>query len=153
MSGFLDGYGVEDARREKREKLFKRSLIAVLVVAVASLALYFGFRNFSEKRQIQRFVDLLKQKNYEGAYQLWGCSAESPCREYTLAEFMKDWGPNSPHADLSSLKIARMRSCSTGIIQTLDFGKGEQVDLWVERKDQNLGFAPWPVCSPRMKAP
>lgn len=150
MAGFLDSYGVGDARREK---VVKWSAIAVVAVAAVASIFYFSFRNFSEKRQIERFVQLLRQKDYQAAYRLWGCSPETPCRDYPMEEFMKDWGPNSPHADMSALKIARMRSCSTGIIQTLDFGKGEEVNLWVERKDHSIGFAPWPICAPRMKAP
>ena len=150
MAGFLDDYGVAD---ERREKIVKRIVIAAAVVIIAGGILYFFFRNFREERQIRTFIDLLNQKNYVAAYALWGCTPETPCRDYPLQEFMKDWGPASPHANISSVKLARTRSCATGIIQTLDFGGGEVVDLWVERKDRTIGFAPWPVCSPRMQAP
>lgn len=150
MTGFLDDdYGVADARREK---VIKRILVAAAIVIIAGLALFFGFRNFREKRQVERFVEFLRQNDYPAAYRLWGCTPERPCRDYPIEEFMKDWGPASPHADVSNVKITRTRSCSTGIIQTLDFGRGEEVNLWVERKDRMIGFAPWPVCSPKMKA-
>jgi len=174
MSAFLDEYGVEDAQREKR---VKRILLVSAVVLVLGSVAYLALHDVAEKRQVDRFLELLRKKDYEGAYALWGCTAEHPCRDYAINKFLEDWGPNSSHADAAGARLERKQpcgtrvldlwihaiaskfttpstcSCQSGIIRTLVFPNGEQVDLWVERKDNLIGFAPWPVCAPRLVAP
>jgi hypothetical protein len=149
MTGYLEGYG---AGEERRERIIKRSLVAALVVLVVGGALYFFLRDYREKQQIQAFLELLQKKDYRAAYQMWGCTEASPCREYSFEKFLEDWGPKSPHANLSSVKVVKTRSCSSGVIQTLNFGDDDEVWLWVGRKDLTLGFAPWPMCNPQMPA-
>jgi len=150
MAGFMDGYGVADARREKTRN---RILIALALLLVTGGTLYFLFRNYREEKQAQLFLDHLRNQRYAEAYQLWGCSEASPCRDYSMKKFLEDWGKDSAAANVASVKITKTRSCSGGIIQTLDFGKGEEVLLWVNRGDLVLGFAPWPVCNPRFQPP
>ncbi|MCC7155385.1 MAG: hypothetical protein IT161_12485 [Bryobacterales bacterium] len=150
MSDFLEGYGVADARRGR---IIKRLILSVLGATAIGIILYFQFRNFGEERQASRFLSLLKKQDYQAAYRLWGCTPETPCRDYAYEKFLEDWGPKSPHADLSNLKVERTRSCDGGIIQILDFGKGDKVNLYVQRKDHVIGFAPWEFCNPRWQAP
>ena len=149
MAGYLDQYGVGD---ERREKIRRRIILSAVAVLVIGIALYFTLRNFREERQFKTFIELLRKQDYQGAYALWGCTEAKPCRDYPLAKFMEDWGPNSAHTNLTQLHT-KTRSCSAGIIQTIDFGKGEEVNIWVDRKDLTIGFAPWPVCNPSMKVP
>jgi hypothetical protein len=56
---------------------------------------------------------------------------------------MEDWGPASQHADTSNAKVVQTKSCQGGIIQTLQFDSKPVVRLWVESKNDNIGFAPW----------
>ena len=147
MPGYLEAYG---AGEEKRERLIKRVALLVAVVLIVGGVAYFLLRNYRETRQVKLFLELLGRKDYASAYQLWGCTQTAPCRNYTLDKFMEDWGPQSPHANLSALKITKTRGCDTGVIFETNFGQGEPVYLWVDRKTRDLGFAPWPVCNPRM---
>lgn len=150
MSEFLEGYGVADARRGR---VIKWIILSLIAAAVLGTILYFQFRNFGEERQASLFFKLLKKQDYQAAYRLWGCTPETPCRDYAFEKFLEDWGPKSPHADLSSVKVEKTRSCPAGIIQIVDFGKGEKVNLYVQRKDRTIGFAPWEYCNPRWQAP
>ena len=174
MSAFLDQYGVGDEQREKRIKLI---VLFVVVALVLAGVLYLVLRDVTEKRQVTRFLELLRNKDYEGAYALWGCTPQQPCRDYPMNKFLEDWGPASPHANAAEARLERKQPCGTrvidlwihaiaskfttpstcscdrGIIRTVVFPGGEQVDLWVERKDNLIGFAPWPICAPRMTAP
>ena len=150
MSAFLDQYGVADAKREKKVKAAVVSLLALLVLGVCS---YFFFRNWKEERVVKQFLEALRTKDYQTAYKAWGCTPEKSCRDYRMERFLEDWGPSSPHADISALKIAKTRSCDAVLIQTWEFGKGEAVNISVDRRDLTIGFAPWPVCNPRMQAP
>ncbi len=142
MAGYLDSYGVSDA---KRERGVKRVVIAAVAVVLLSLAGYFFLHDFQEKRQISKFLDLLKDKKYEDAYRLWGCDPAKPCRDYNLQKFLEDWGPKSAHADITVASIRRTRSCDGGVIQILQFPK-EEVLLYVDRKDRNLSFSPFEYC-------
>ena len=153
MPGYLEGFG---AGEEKREGLIRRiALYIVLALCVGGVS-YSFLRNYREARQARLFFESLRNQDYATAYRFWGCTLASPCRGYPLDKFMEDWGPKSPHADLSALKITMTRGCSTGVIIGLRFGAGEPVYLWVNRQDLSLGFAPQydleipPVCNPRM---
>lgn len=150
MPGYLDQYGVKE---ERREKIIKRIALVVISVAILAIVLYFLFRNYREERQVAQFLELLRQKDYHAAYRMWGCTPEQPCRDYAFDKFMEDWGPKTDHGDAALAKVSKTRSCSNGVIFTLEFSKGDPALLWVERKDKLLGFAPWPVCNPRMPAP
>jgi len=150
MSDYLEGYGVEDARRER---IRKRFLLSLFVLLILGGVLWFVFRDRREKSQLEAFYDTLRGKRYEEAYRMWGCGKENPCRDYSFERFLEDWGPQSPHADLSGMKVVRTRSCRSGIIQTIDFRGKDEIHLYVNRGDLVLAYAPWPICDPRIKPP
>lgn len=150
MAGFLEGYGVADARRSRR---FWRLVMAGGLLAALGLTGYFLFRSWPAKRKVSEFLEHLRNKDYQAAYRLWGCAApDSPCRDYTFDKFMEDWGPNSTHADPATVSIVRTRYCGPGVIVTLRSGSGPELPIWYERKDATIGFAPWPDCVPQPKA-
>jgi len=150
MGGYLDQYG---AGEERRERIIKWIALGAAAAAILALALYFTFRNHRETQQAKRFLELLRNQEYRSAYQLWGCTPEQPCRDYNFDRFMEDWGPKSGHGDPSAARIGATKTCSGGVIYTIEFAQGEPALLWVERRDRILSFAPWPVCNPRMAAP
>ena len=150
MAGYLEGYGAGEARREKTIRWIVLSVVLLAIVAIAG---YFQFRNYREEKQIGTFLEQLKRQDYKAAYALWGCTDAHPCPQYAFNKFLEDWGPNSPHANIGAAKLATSKSCDTGIIQFIQFPGQDEVQLWVERRDKVLGFAPWPVCNPRMQVP
>jgi hypothetical protein len=147
MSAYLEGYGADDARREK---IRNRILLALGILLVAAAAAYFLFRDFREKKQAEHFFDLLRARNYETAYELWGCKASAPCRDYNYERFLEDWGPK---VNLSKMTVVNTQHCSNGILQTIRFGSEEPIPLWVNRGDLQLSFAPWPKCDFRFQMP
>jgi hypothetical protein len=146
MAGYLANYG---AGEEQREKLIRRLIVGAIVVVIAGGILYFFLKNFREEQQGRAFFELLEKHDYKSAYALWGCTDTKPCRDYSVQNFMDDWGPKSPHADIRSFHIKRSRSCGSGVILTVDYGAVREPDkLWVERNDLTIGFSPWPGCPP-----
>lgn len=142
---YLDSYGVGDARREKKRKL---AIAIGFVVLIAAVALYFFLRDRSGKQQVQAFLEHLRAGDYKAAYALWGCTDAAPCTGYPFEEFMKDWGPDSPHANAAGAQVIGGQHCSGGVIQAVQFPNasgGTTVQLWVERDDNSIGFAPWPI--------
>ena len=147
MSGFLDEYGVVEARRER---IIKRVLLVGVIVAVVAGGFYLKFHNYREEHRLKTFLNLLETKDYAAAYALWGCTVAKPCPSYSFEKFLQDWGPKSPHAGISVARLTKTYSCADGIIQTLSFGKGNDVWLWVSRNDYTISYAPWPTCHPRL---
>ena len=68
MAGYLDEYGVTDARRER---LRKRIIIWGVLALIIGTSAFFYFRNWGEERALDRFVTLLKQQKYQEAYEQW----------------------------------------------------------------------------------
>ena len=141
MAGYLDQYGVGDARREKIIKTLAIALVALIVVGGPLL---FIFHNYRQESQVKQFFKLLEARQYKEAYALWGCTDAKPCAGYDMRRFMEDWGPDKTNA--SSVHIERSRSCGSGVILTVDVDKNRQEKLWVQRDDLTIGFSPLPGC-------
>jgi hypothetical protein len=148
MGGYLAEYG---AGEERRWKLIKRSAAAVVLVLVVAAVLYFTLRDRKEKGRAEAFLELLRKKDYASAYQFWGCSVAQPCRSYSYERFLEDWGAKGLYANVSKARLGRTRSCETGVIAPVQIGTDDPVLLWISRADLSLSFAPWPVCTPKMK--
>jgi len=142
MAGYLDQYGAGDERRIRIIKTLVISLVSLVVLGSVG---FFFFHNYRQERQVTRFFELLQAHNYQGAYELW-VSNESERRGYPFNSFMQDWGPQSPHADVSGFRISRSRSCGNGVILTVDFAGKQQEKLWVPRENLVIGFSPLPGC-------
>jgi hypothetical protein len=146
MPGYLEGYG---AGEETREKRIKWIVIGTVLAAILGTVLYFSFRNFRQESAVNHFLDLLRDRNYPDAYRVWGCTSESPCRDYAYPKFLEDWGPKSPHADVASADIDDSDACGTGVVVDVKFPKAEPVPLFVTGKTNTISFAPWPECPGR----
>jgi hypothetical protein len=144
MAGYLDQYG---AGEERREKIIKRSLLALVILLVVGGTLTLMFYNYRQEGQVRHFVELLRGQQYQAAYALW-IRRDSDKRDYPFDKFLEDWGPKGTHADLSQFRISKSRSCGSGVILTVDFGKNQenQEKLWVERSDLVIGYSPLPGC-------
>ena len=143
MPGFLDNYGVSEARRERNVRRWVLGCLAAVAIG------WFGYawwHDFHEKRQVSRFFDLLEAKNYQDAYRLWGCDPAKPCRDYNFQKFLEDWGPQSPHPDQSKAHVRRTRSCNDGVIQIIEYAPGDEVFLYVDRNTLQLAFSPFSYC-------
>ena len=136
MAGYLDHYGAGD---ERREKITRTLVISVIVLALAAGALMFVFHNFRQERQVKRFFDLLAAGDYKDAHAMF-----NPGPEYPMSSFLRDWAPEA--GMVKNYRIVKSRSCGSGVILTVDYGKDREQVLWVERGDLSLSFSPFPVC-------
>jgi len=143
MAEFLDQYGVAD---ERRGKIITRLVISLLTLVVAGGVLFFVFHNFREEQKVKQFYALLQAKDYKAAYAMFGCTDSTPCRYYEFKKFLEDFGPASGHNDLTNVRVSRSRSCGSGVLLTVDYGRNQQDKLWVERRDMSIGFPPVQGC-------
>ena len=142
MAGYLDQYGAGEERRERIIKILALSVLAALVVGGV---LFFIFHNHAQERVVTRFFERLQAHDYQGAYEMWVRTADDR-KSYPFQSFMRDWGPQGEHPDVSNFRIAKSRSCGSGVILTVDFGNKQEEKLWVQRNDLTIGFSPLPGC-------
>src|SRR5579863_2447629 len=142
MAGYLDQYG---AGVDRRLKIIKISVISAVIFLVAVGIALFVFHNYRQEQQVKRFIALLEQHDYQGAYEMWVRTADDR-KGYTYQSFLQDWGPQGEHRDVSDFRIAKSRSCGSGVILTVDFRGGKEEKLWVQRDDLTIGFSPLPGC-------
>lgn len=135
MSAFLEGYGVGEARRERR--IWKIVIAALILAVLAGIAAYI-MRDFREIRQANRFVEHIQQKHFEEAYRLWGCDPAQPCRDYNFQRFLADWQP----LDLAKAKTTD-KNCSTGVIRTFEFSADNKIYIWIDKGDRKIAYAPF----------
>jgi hypothetical protein len=154
VEGYLADYGKSGLRREKVWKWLFVILGLLILGGITEyfLTLYgtYNLRDIRPQWQARRFFSALEAKNYDEAYRLWGCTAAAPCRDYSKQKFLEDWGAQSPRAAIAKRQVKAVRHCETGIIEVMDLGPDDPLNLYVDRKDLSLSFAPWPVCNPRM---
>jgi hypothetical protein len=146
MPGFLDDYGVAD---ERRSRAWKRIVLGVLLVAICGTFGYFFFRTWSEERIVKDFLATLDKGDYQGAYRMWGCTQDTPCRNYDPSRFNEDWGPDTPYHKGSSAKIDNIDFCDSGVVFLVNYPNAKPVSLWVERSTKIISFAPWERCPGR----
>lgn len=147
MAGYLEEYGVQD---ERRGRIIKRIAIIGVCSVVAGLLLFLFFRNFGERRVANAFLDSVKSKDYQKAYRLWGCTPQTPCRDYRFEKFLEDWGPNGVYKRVSEARYSIEDTCGPGVVFTLEIpGNEEAVGIYVSRTDRTISYAPWPRCPGR----
>ncbi len=147
MAGYLDSYGVEESKRESKIKMIVLSVAAVVILGTVG---YFTFRTWGQERVVNNFLELLAKKDYQGAYRMWGCTPETPCKFYAMDKFDEDWGPKSAFAQASGAKVENVDFCDKGVVFSVSFpGAPEKAALWVERSTNVISFAPWEQCPGR----
>lgn len=143
MAGYFDQYG---AGEERHGKLIKYAILSILTIAIVGGSLSFYLWDFRQERQVKRFFELAKVQDHKASYALWGCSDQTPCRDYSFERFLEDWGPKSKYAGFKEIKIARSRSCNQGVIITAIIDGNREERFMVDRQTLTIGFSPWPVC-------
>jgi hypothetical protein len=157
MAGYLDQYGAGDERRERRNRgLFIAGgafLLGLLfwwflygwdkseVVREPHIArMVQKLRHHNQEGEVRQFLELLRNRQYEAAYKVWGAN-----KDYPFDKFMEDWGSQR---SISSFEITRSRTCGSGVVITVDFPKGQEENLWVQNADRTIGFSPFAAGCP-----
>ncbi len=149
MAGYLDQYG---AGEERRNRIIARSIVsAVVVVALTSLAWYL-LKNHHQEAIVKSFISAVKERNYDSAYRIWGCTPQKPCPGYAMGSLMEDWGTVSAGTSKSSppdptvLALTDSESCNNGVLLTVRVNASREEKLWVDKDSDSISFAPYPVC-------
>jgi hypothetical protein len=129
--------------------------VAVALVLLAAVTLYFTFRFYPEQRAVQRFFDALVAGDMKTAYQLW-----KPQPSYRMQDFLADWGPYGYYGPVKSYKIIKISvpkgsnnsvavevavSPFSPMPDTSDAEKSRRtrvVTVWMNTEDKSFSFPP-----------
>jgi hypothetical protein len=146
MPGYLDTYG---AGEERRNRIIIRSAIALIVIAIGGSLGWYVLKNHHQESVVRTFVEALRRGDYQSAYRDWGCTPQKPCPEYSFNSFMTDWGTGATAAsapDPGVLGITDSESCNTGVLLTVSVSHARTENLWVDKDNDAISFAPYPIC-------
>lgn len=149
--GLLDAPEYDPRPAQRRNRM----ILIALVVIIVAVVLYFIFRYYPEKKVIDQFFQAIEQKDYEKAYGIYNHDPDwkqhpSKYKDYTLNQFVLDWGPSGDYGTITSHEI----DCATephksgfqsasGIIVVVTLNKrAEQTSMWVEKKDKTVTRSP-----------
>ena len=151
MASYLESYAAIEERKAGNRKRLKRGVIATVCVVIVALFLYAIFKNRHQEQEVKVFLQRLENHQYQEAYRMWGCTEQTPCRDYSFSKFMEDWGPNSPHANPKNARIAVAQSCGDSTFIRLEYPKADPVPVMVDKNTDTISFAPsdWVECPGR----
>ncbi len=141
MGAYLQDYLAEE---DRRRRAIKWIVLGVIAVGIVVWVFYLILHNYPEKKVADRFLGELNSRNYQAAYQDWGCTGAHPCPNYDYGRFMDDWGPQKKTS--SPWKIASVDGCKTFVTINVQADGSELQSLAVQRNDKSLSFAPAPEC-------
>jgi hypothetical protein len=146
--------GLFDTSAEHPPAKALRYIITVIafILLVGGFCLYL-LRYHTEKNSVRNFMNALIAGDTQKAYQL-----SKPAPSYSFKDFQDDWGPQAYNGGIKSFQIkdaTRLPSAS-GVVVTLEVSpyspfppksdelksaKSTEVKLWVQFKDESIGFA------------
>lgn len=142
MPGFMEGYGVEEARRGR---LIKRLVLGGLALIILATGGYYYFRTWRQERIVDDFLAAVRAKDFDRAYAMW-CTPQKPCPYYPKEKFMEDWAPPAPYANTAAADVQHVDFCDAGVVFDFAWGSAPPIALWVERSNGIISFAPWQRC-------
>jgi hypothetical protein len=145
MPGYLDQYG---AGEEQRNRIIIRSVVAVIAAIVLTSLAWYLFKDHHQEGVVKTFLRAVRSGDYQTAYRDWGCTSDKPCSSYTFDKFTGDWGNAAKDAapDPAILGLTDSESCSTGVLLTVAVNASRQEKLWVDKNNDAISFAPYPIC-------
>ena len=148
----LDAKEYDPRPAQRRNRLIA---IAVILV-VAALIAWRLFRYWPEEHAINNFFQAIEQKDFEKAYALYWADPNwkqhpDKYKDYTLSQFMLDWGPSGDYGEIKSHNI----ECATeppkkgflgpsGVIVVVRINNlaDKTTPLWVEKNTKSIAPSP-----------
>ena len=140
---------------EPKSKVLRWSITVLLLVVLSGLTAWFFLRYQTEKTTAAQFFAALAAGDTKRAYELW-----KPGESYTYERFLEDWGPSGEYGPVGSFRIVaahrptdrRTRMAASGVVVVVEISPRapfdastpgiQEVQIWVERRDQSLSFPP-----------
>jgi hypothetical protein len=145
---------LDSGPEEPKSKLRRWVISAVALVFLLGGFLWYHFRFYPEKKAAAEFFNALTSGDSARAYQLW-----KPNPNYTMKDFLDDWGPNGYWGPVKSYRIestAEPKHGGSGVIVIAEISqfspfpedddaknrRTKEVRIWVQIADKSLSFPP-----------
>jgi hypothetical protein len=152
--------GLFDSTEEHPPAKMRRYIItgAVFIAIIVGYCAYL-LRFHTEEKTVRHFMDTVVAGNMDEAYRIW-----KPTATYSFKDFMEDWGPNGYYGPIKSYHLEHLErlpnaagAAPSGVVATIEVSpyspfpedhdaakqsKTKEARIWVEFKDQSLGFPP-----------
>jgi hypothetical protein len=148
--------GLFDSTEEHPPSKILRYIITGLVfVALIVAFVAYQLRFHAEEKTVRHFMNAVIAGNMDEAYRIW-----KPSETYSFKDFQEDWGPDGYYGPIKSFHLEHMEKTkpnASGVVATVELSpyqsfpedndaakqsKTKEVKIWVEFKDQSLGFPP-----------
>jgi hypothetical protein len=148
--------GLFDSTEEHPPAKALRYVITSLVFVALSVGfIAYELRFHTEEKTIRRFMDAAVAGKLDEAYRIW-----KPSETYSFKDFLEDWGPDGYYGPIKSFRLVHIEKTkpnASGVVATVELSpyqpfpedndaakqsKTKEVKIWVEFKDQSLGFPP-----------
>jgi len=149
MGSYLEAYGTGEAHRAQVLHRWKIGISIGIAALLVAVILYAVFRNYHEESIVSGFLGHLRNGEYQDAYRMWGCTEDTPCRDYPYPKFYADWGPQGEHPSAQAAKLGIVQTFGNGVVIQVIYPTGDPVPLFVRKDTGAIGFAPWPECPGR----
>ncbi|MBV9340252.1 MAG: hypothetical protein JO159_05095 [Acidobacteria bacterium] len=140
----LDAEQFDEARARRKRNLIVACVIAAIVLAWVA----YHFRNYPERRAVERFFTALEHDNVEEAFAIW---LRDPAwrqhsdryAKYGYGDFYRDWGPSGDWGVIKAHKVNCSYSTGSGVIVEVTVNhRTEHAYVWVDKSDKTLHFSP-----------
>ena len=156
--GLMDAKEYDPRPAQRRWRL----LVTALVIVIAIFLVWWFFRFYPEDRVINKFFAAIEHKDFDTAYGLYFADPDwkqhpQKYNQYSLPQFMLDWGPSSEYGTITSHKIectteppTKAYRSPTGVIVVVSVNhRPETTSMWVEKKSKSISLSPQEViCHP-----
>jgi hypothetical protein len=134
---------------EPQSKVLRWAVTGLLLVVLSGLTAWYFLRYQTEKNTARHFFEALAAGDTKKAFELW-----MPGPSYSYELFLEDWGPTGEYGPVRSFRIvgADRPKNASGVVIVVEVSPQspfdgsapgvKEVRIWVERKDQSLGFPP-----------
>lgn len=154
----LDAKEYDPRPAQRRKRLI---IIAVAVVVIAAGVWWFT-RYWPEEHVVNKFFTAIEKKDFDTAYGIYNADPDwkshpDKYKDYTLNQFLLDWGPSGEYGVITSHEIDCVKepdkkgfaSPSGVIIAVTVNNRDGDASMWVEKKTKTLTISPFPlVCHP-----
>lgn len=149
-----DRVSLLDANQPEPSKKPYYIIIAVLVVFLIGLFLWWSVRFDSEEKDATAFFSAISAGNLQQAYTLW-----KPSESYSFKDFQDAWGPSGYYGPVKSFEVesasAPRKSDSSVAVTVLvspyqpfpkngtaEANKTKAIVIWINRTTHSLSFPP-----------
>ena len=140
----MDAEQFDAARARRRRQLIITLVILVLLGGWAA----YHFRNYPQRRAVDKFFTALEAQKYEDAYGIWFNDPDwrqhpQKYSGYAYNDFYRDWGPGGEWGLVKSHGVDCSVATDSGVIvQSTVNQRAEHPYLYVTKADKTISFSP-----------